>query len=233
MKKRYNATPALKCRLSKETNSVKNIVLDGVKALRIDEITTTFEVERELHPLTNQPFRIFSKRQVDENVKTVMSYDLVEVTPEELAVYRKSGIPSFVLKVEGKLYYTSIPSDLNLVGSSILGEHQCAVVGHECKRLSAASDEHGGCAKVRDCCQRIERYPWITKGYETFNTSNNCFLVVQCEHYEKCPPRPKLSATQVQKAKLGLAQLLWDVESREEVKKRLEKNGIKSTGAPR
>ena len=212
------------------TSVVKNIVLEGVKTLKADKITTTFEVKRELHPKTNQPFKVVAKNQVAEVVEH-MSFDLVEVTLEELAVYRKSGISSFVLKVDGKLYYASIPDNISFVSSTILGAHRCAVAGHECNRLSAASDKQGGCAKVRDRSQRIERYPWIKTGYETFNTKHDSFVVVNCLHYKPCPPRKKLSADDINRTKLGLAQFVWDdVESRAEVKKRVEanhqKNGI-------
>lgn len=229
MKKTIATTPNYQ--ITKETASVvKNIVLEGVKTLKAKKITTTFEVKRELHPKTNKPSRLVAKKQVNM-VAEAMSFDLVEVTPEELAVYRKSGISSFVLKVDGKLYYSSIPDNISFVSSTILGAHQCAVIGHECNRLSAASDEQGGCAKVRDRSQRIERYPWVTTGYETFNTKHDSFVVVNCLHYEKCPPRKKLSADDVNRAKLGLAQFVWDdVESRAEVKRRVEanhrKNGI-------
>ena len=207
--------------VTKETASVvKNIVLEGVKTLKAEKITTTFEVKRELHPKTNQPFKVVAKNQVDEVVEP-MSFDLVEVTPEELAVYRRSGISSFVLKVDGKLYYASIPDNISFVFSDILGAHRCSA----CNRLSAASYEQGGCAKVRDRSQCIERYPWITTGYETFNTKHDSFVVGNCLHYEPYPSRKKLSAAELNRAKLGLAQFVWDdVTSREEVKKRMKDN---------
>lgn len=207
--------------VTKETASVvKNIVLEGVKTLKAEKITTTFEVKRELHPKTNQPFKVVAKNQVDEVVEP-MSFDLVEVTPEELAVYRRSGISSFVLKVDGKLYYASIPDNISFVFSDILGAHRCSA----CNRLSAASDEQGGCAKVRDRSQCIERYPWITTSYETFNTKHDSFVVGNCLHYEPYPSRKKLSAAELNRAKLGLAQFVWDdVTSREEVKKRMKAN---------
>ena len=221
----------LNYQVTKEISSIaKNIVLEGVKTLKVENITTTFEVKRELHPETNQPFKVIYKNKIDEVVEP-MSFDLVEVTPEELAVYRKSGISSFVLKVDGKLYYSRIPDNISFISSTILGAHRCAVVGHECNRLSAASDEQGGCAKVRDHSKRIEKYPWITTGYQTFNTKYDSFIVVNCLHYEKCPPHKKLSAADSNRAKLGLAQFVWDdVTSREEVKKRVEAN-YKKNGA--
>lgn len=114
-----------------------------------------------------------------------MCFPLIEVTPEMLADYRKKGISSFVLKVEGKLFYSAIPNNISFVSSTILGSHKCAIAGHECHRLSTASDEEGGCEKVRNCSNYIERYPWITTGYETFNTKHDSFVVVNCLHYMK------------------------------------------------
>ena len=217
MKNTVAATPNYRV----TTNVVKNIVLEGVKTLRVEKITTTFKVEYELHPKTNQPFKVVSKDQVDKVVEPMFSFELVEVTPEKLAVYRRSNISSFVLKVDGKLYYTRIPDNISFVSSNILGAHQCGV----CNRLSAASDKKGGCAKVRARSQGIERYPWITTGYETFNTKHDSFVVATCLHYEQYPPRKKIPISASNSAKLSLAQLVWDdVTSREEVAKRVEAN---------
>lgn len=203
---------------------VKNIALEGVKTLKAERVTTTFKVTRELHSKTNQPIKVVDKVQLNQAVKP-MSYNLIEVTPEELNEYRNRGISSFVLKVDGKLYYTRIPDNINFVSSTILGTHRCAVAGHECNRLSAASDAQGGCAKVRDRSQHIERYSWITTGYETFNTLHDSFVVVNCSHYEPCIPNPKVPCKERQKAKLGLAQHLWeDVTDYEQVKKRVKQN---------
>lgn len=206
------------------TTVVKNIVLEGVNVLKAEKITTTVEVKRELDPKTNKPLKIISKKKVEEVVEPI-SFNLVELKPEELAEYRKSGISSFVLKVDGKLYYASIPDNINFIYSTILGAHRCAIVGHECNRLSAASDEEGGCAKVRDHSPCIERYSWITTGYETFNTKHDSFVVVKCLHYEKCPPRKKISVIEANNARLCLAQSIWDdVRTIEEVRARKKKN---------
>lgn len=141
-----------------------------------------FQVIRNFVP-DKPPFKIIALNKLDEIIES-LSIDLTEVSLEELATYRKSKIPSFVLKIDGKLYYSSIPEDLNLYPYNIMGKHQCAIVAHECRRLSAASDENGGCEKVRNFSQKIEKYPWITIGYETFNTEHNSFVVLNCLHYE-------------------------------------------------
>lgn len=214
-----------KFKTTKEVSEVtKNIVLEGVETLRAEKFTTTFEVVRELHPKPNQPFRVVSKKQIDEKVEP-LCFPLIEVTPEMLADYRKKGISSFVLKVEGKLFYSAIPNNISFVSSTILGSHKCAVAGHECHRLSAASDEEGGCEKVRNCSNYIERYPWITTGYETFNTKHDSFVVVNCLHYEKCPPRKYRRTAEINAVRLSLAQFVWDdVKTLAEVRARKRKN---------
>ena len=214
-----------KFKTTKERSTVtKNIVLEGVKTLRAEKVTTVFEVVKELHPKTNHPYNLVSKKKIDEKVEPLV-FPLTEVTPKSLAAYRKKGIPSFVLKVDGKLYYTEIPDNISFVSSTILGAHQCAVAGHECHRLSAATDENGGCQKVRDRSKIIERYPWITSGYETFNTKHDSFVVANCLHYKKCPPRRDRTAAEINNAKLSLAQFVWDdVTTLAEVRARRAKN---------
>ncbi len=196
-------------RVTQKTVTVlKNVVLDGVKTLKAEKVTTTFEIKREIHPRTKQPFRVVSKNQLSESVET-LTFDLVEVTPKELAIYRKKGIPSFVLKVDANLYYGIIPAGLSFVGCDILGPHRCAAIGQECNRLSPASDEEGGCAKVRNHAKYIERYPWITSGYETFNTKHDFFVVAKCLHYEKCPPHKNFFDAEINDAELELARFVW------------------------
>lgn len=164
-----------------KTTVTTKTVLEGVETLRADILITTFEV------ITNRALKVVSKRQIDAKVEH-LSFPLIEVEPETLTDYRRKRVPSFVLKVNGKFFYSKIQSDINLVSSTILGAHRCASIDSVCNRLSAATDEEGGCEKVRDSSNHIERYPWITMGYETFNTKYDTFLVVQCLHCENCQP---------------------------------------------
>lgn len=128
-------------------------------------------------------------------------------------------------KAEKKFYYTRIPKDISFLSSNILGTHQCTIAGSDCRHLYAASDEHGGCAKVRNHSKCIERYPWFTMGYESFNTNYDSFVVVNCLHYEQCPPGKKFSTNEIKGATLRLAQFLWeDVKNLEKVKARIAKN---------
>lgn len=158
-----------------------------VKKLRIILVSTLYDARVERFVETNR-INVLSQNPIMQREKDVHIFELSEITSDELIEHRKSGKPSFVYKVDNKYYYCEIPYNLNLVGTTFLGQHLCGCVGHECNRLSAASDEEGGCAKVRGRSRGIERYPWITKGYETFNTGYGAFVVLECEHYEKMKP---------------------------------------------
>lgn len=161
-----------------------------------------------------------------------IAFALTEVTLEQLRAYRRKKIPSFILKRHGKIYFAQIPKDLNLRSANILGDHQCAMGEDICYRLSAASDEEGGCAKVRDCYpdRCIENYPWIGVGYQISNSvpGHNVFVVTQCDHFLEFPKR-KTSVEEFNKRIVVLAQNLWpDVETRGDVIKRIKSNEQKS-----
>ncbi len=211
--------------VTRETEDVfRNIRLDGVKTLNVDRVSITWDVKYLLDH-KGKPVKIVEKYQSDTQVKK-MSFELVEVSPDELRTKRKR-FPSFVLKVDGKFFYASVPVDLNITPNNILGPHKCALTGCECRRLSAASDSDGGCEKVRDDfnSERIEKYPWITTGYQTLGTRHDCFVVIDCEHYKSCPPRK--TARVGNAAKVAHAQVVWeDVSSLEKWNQYIRKNQL-------
>ena len=145
----------------------------------------------------------------EELIIGTKAFNLVEVTPEELAVFRKSGIQSFVLKSNGNLYWTEIPN-ISFLSAKILGNHMCAVPSKECNRLSPAKDEDGGCAKVRNFSRNIENYDFITDGFETFNVSPEVFHVARCLYYEKCPKIPLPPTPKINAMKASLEELYYD-----------------------
>lgn len=207
------------------TSFIRNPVLLGTTALMAIKYTIINRVVKELHPRTKKPWKTISSSQIKEMVET-LNFPLRKVSPEEVSEFREKGIPSFVMKVCGEFYYAKIPNNITFMSSSILGTHVCAEVHKECRRLSAASDEDGGCKKVRDSLKRIEDYPWITKGYQTFNTKCNSFRVVACEHYEKCAPQASIPQTERTHRKLAIAQYVWpDIKNLCEARARIEKNG--------
>lgn len=140
------------------------------------------------------------------------SYPLTEISLNELKRFRKEKVPSFVLKVDDKFWHARIPKYVSFGYSNILGNHLCCTNGHTlCKRLSSASDERGGCAKVRAHSKGIEDFPWIKSGYETFGMipNNNVFVVVACEHYEETEDKPRIRNA---KEKISILEDLnsWD-----------------------
>lgn len=200
---------------------IKDITLEGITALRAIKSTTTFEVVRESYPGFK---KIVSKTLIEEK-EEVLHFPLIEVTQQMLTYYRSENISSFVLKIDGKFYYTSIPNNLNFVDSKSLGKHKCSSSGYLCNRLSAASDKEGGCQKVRNKSKYIEKYPWIKIGYETFGTKHDVFVVVKCEHYENCPPSKSYTPTELNSLRLGLAHFVWDdVITIDDVRRRRRKN---------
>lgn len=179
-----------------------NVSLDETSFLNVDIMKETYDPKK-------MPTRKMAKKERVETKK----FRLKKVTQKELIQYRKAGVPSFVMKLEGTLYHTEIPDDLNLMTANILGKHLCAMQNAECGRLSAARDEDGGCKKVRDKSIGIERYPWILTGFETFNTRRDVFVVAKCLHYEKYKPQNKYTPEQIKKAKISIAQYVLDDEN--------------------
>ena len=193
-----------------------NVRLDGTKTLNVDIVKESYN-----------PKTMTRNSAKKESVET-KKFTLKEVTKKELIQYRKRGVSSFVMKLEGTLYHTEIPDDLNLMTANILGKHLCAMQNAECARLSAAKDEDGGCKKVRDKSIGIERYPWILTGFETFNTKRDVFVVAKCLHYEKYKPQNKYTQDEIKKAKISIAQYVLDDENITSLAQvKMRKRGVK------
>lgn len=110
---------------------------------------------------------------------------LKKVTKDMLSKIRDEETLSFVLKQGKKLYWCKIPKNTNLVGSTMLGQHQCASTFCTCEKMSAASEEEGGCKKVRKFGKGIEDFEFIEIGYETFNTNCDACVVGECNNYKE------------------------------------------------
>ena len=156
-------------------------------------IKTTFD--RENMSLTrklviSESPRNGSGKPVVKSEEVFLSYKLREVTLMELKELRKSGIPGMVYKLGTRLWYTPISKgDRFFETDDFIGKHLCSFGGSVCTHLSAARDEDGGCEKVRKRSSRIERFPFVSEGYETFNTTFCCFVVLKCKNFEPCQPR--------------------------------------------
>ncbi|MBO4293666.1 MAG: hypothetical protein J5881_04710 [Clostridia bacterium] len=133
--------------------------------------------------------------------RKVISFKLEEISVAKLRELRRiKDVPMFFLKNEDKYFYACIPQEfqrmLNFDEADIIGDHKCSPNGSIicCKYLSAAPDELGGCAKVRDCKRKkMENYPFITTCYQVVNTMNDVFCVCACTRAKYNDPRPKLS----------------------------------------
>ena len=196
--------------------------IGDVISLLMDKVSSIYQL---VYTGSGKKRKLLSKKQISSETETLV-FQLNEVNESEISKFREMGIPSIVLKLNGTLYHSEIPENVPLLSVDLFGTpHMCALPDHVCSRLSAASDENGGCEKVRNKSRWIEKYPWIISGYETFNTKNDVFFVVKCSHYEKCPPKKKMSPEKLREAKLALAQFMWeDVSSLGEVERRKEEN---------
>ena len=206
------------------TIAFKNVQLDGA-TLTVEKHSTTYEIEWEVSEKTKRQI-LSSKTQVGVTKVEKLTFDLVEVTPLELRKFWRNKTPSFVLKEDGRYYHTQIPKDISFISAGICGAHLCARVGAECTRLSAAPDELGGCEKVRNRSCHIERYPWITYGFETFSTRDDVFCVAKCQHYKEREKKwNKVDLNDLYSKRLSLAQYLWDdVKSLSQVAERTKAN---------
>lgn len=174
-------------------------------------------------------------------------YPLREISVEEIIELRKTTIPSFVLKKNGHFYYTRIHKNMKFTNNMVLGAHLCG----GCQHCSAAPDEKGGCPKVRNldfsafrvskknfdaavmASKRIEKYDFILEGFESFNTSQESFVVTRCTNFESDEVRPPLSLDETNRRKLAVAQFVWpDVMTIGQMKRRYSQNKSKevSTG---
>lgn len=170
----------------KKKTTISSIYLDGTSSLVVEkkiisEDSDTFECKTDTYPLT-------------------------PVNVEEISKLRASGNPGFVLKNEGSYFYTEIPRTLSLVSNDILGNHKCPYCKHffsstaPCpkltdpslswftRRLPASEEEIPKfIERAVEQSSRIEKFPFIIKGYETFNCPAEAFVVIICSRYDSFP----------------------------------------------
>ncbi|MBQ9315125.1 MAG: hypothetical protein IJ220_09085 [Clostridia bacterium] len=132
--------------------------------------------------------------------KELESFALHKTEISEILSHRLNAVPTFVLKVEDCLYLADISYRIHLTKNlnAIEKEHLC----NNCKACHPYPEQFGGCSKVRDCSidayeqignsfedavdlsKRIEKYPFITYGYETFGVKVEVLCVSQCINYK-------------------------------------------------
>lgn len=169
----------------------------AVKEKKEDKIEQKQRVILENNILKIQKVMILNEK---ERVLSEECFPLSEVTEKEIYMLRIGETPGFILKKEGRYFYSTIPKNLKFFGQRILGQHCCSDYGSDCKYLYASKN---GCPKVRDLSQeyyvrlgykkqvavglakRIEKYDFITLGYETVNTNEDFFVVAECKKSER------------------------------------------------
>jgi len=155
--------------------------LDSPDVIIKEKTTTEIEITKITTYNQKQKKNVEVKEKIiGEPKKEVLKIPIRRVLAPEIAALRVSGKPGFLLKKGDDLFYAEIKKhgDIECLFDM---PHKCA---DHCKHLSAASDENGGCAKIRNKDTYIERYPWIRLGYETFNTKDDVFVIAICNHHE-------------------------------------------------
>ena len=178
----YHFEPRKETRFVTETKKFVNF--NERDSLILKESTITYKRVVNLHPSTGGFISEESKDVIQKDEKILKKFPLKVVSVDDIVKLRSSGKPGFLLKENEIYYYAKIDPIIRIISHEIMTPHLCGKKGHECRRLAALSDAKGGCAKVRDKYKYIENYSFITKGFETFNTDYDSFVVFECSHYK-------------------------------------------------
>ncbi len=161
-------------------------------------------------------------RQIKDD-KEIIDFPLRKVEKKEILQLRYSGRPGFILKLGDDLYYGDITADVRIYNNlENFEKHMCAT----CNRCRAASDNMGGCQKVRDILpddsamskkkkiaedKRIEKYDFVKIGYETFNCKAEVLGIVKCTHYKKIRPRQAMDFQTLNELRGSLEELYVEI----------------------
>ena len=190
-----------------ETREIVLYSLVEKNALVKTYVTEVHEVYRLYSYTTHRFGKYLDDNLLPRQEEVLKSFPLREISLEELEQLRNQKIPGFVLKEYDKYYFAHIPENEKILCIQNFCSHQCA----NCNRMSAESDECGGCQKVRTGARYIENFEWIDIGYETFNTRLNVFFVSQCSHHCNIPKRKFVSKRQRQKILQDFEELALEV----------------------
>lgn len=199
-------------------------------SLVIYKIQTLWSYIYQLHHKTLNPIKNIERKELNKKVTPVRRCSLTEVSAVDVSRYRKAGIPSFVLKEDGKLYWCRIPKKLSFLTADIFPTcHLCGgSEGNVCKRLISLPNSQGGCEKVFRGSKGIERFDFIQKGYETFNTYQPAFYVADCLNF-LFEGRREIKMGNVIEARLDLARNYLDEDNiwrKEEVSRICRARGL-------
>ena len=156
-------------------------------------------------------------KRLETNESTIKP--LHQISADHLGLLRDSIEVGFLLKRNSKYFYADI-SEYKRFRVLLDGTapHMC----YRCNFLSAKSDVEGGCAKVRAFSRCIEKFPFITYGYETWGTSGDVFIVLACKNWKPSTYVPTQVLTEHKR--VLLAQFLWEhVESDLEIRQMVKR----------
>ena len=149
-----------------------------------DKLITKYYITQQLIQLPNGKYawEEIETRMISQKTEN-FNFQLSPSTPEEIRKIKAQKVPILIVKNYDQLYYSILGKKfINLS----LGKHCCVEGSHTCSRLLALPDERGGCAKVRDVGSEkdITKYPFIVKGFQTCNCSDdsNRFIVLECNN---------------------------------------------------
>lgn len=144
---------------------------------------------------------------------------LKKSSEEEIINLRMTCQPGFVLRdTNGKLYCAPIPSCHLVPKESFWETHMCRNCAKGCicdkihdNSLEANINDGHKLGTAVELSKRLEKYPFITIGYQIFNAStNDDFTVCDCKNFTTYRPRKNLTLEEIRKAKQTLYDFLYD-----------------------
>jgi hypothetical protein len=137
------------------------------------------------------------KIEISENVEDFSFCPISRVTEKEALNLRRHEKLGFILKMGDKIYYAKLPPEAKFLFQRIFTKHLCSTCAHCFARPSS----EGGCEKIMDPdfywygdhigtimeniigSKRIEKYPFIQRGFQTFNIDEQDFIIAACKNY--------------------------------------------------
>lgn len=180
---------------------------------------TYFIRELNLHYI-NQTFIFNEENRIITEICEYSIFQLDPISKAEIIEKRISRIPAFILKLDADtFYYTEIPKETRFnTSESKKDTHLCQTCKKflKCRKVLDGSVVENRARTNSEISaisnsSRIEKFRFITEGFETFNVINTNFKVKECSNYEYKDPfktRRKLSTAKKDIDLVLLAQFL-------------------------
>lgn len=131
---------------------------------------------------------------------------LHEICESDISVLRKGKKPGIIVKMDSIYYYAELCDRCVIIECDAI--HKCAT----CEHITAASDENGGCPKVRALRKHIEEYDRILWGYQVFNVYSPDVAVYVCLNYERFGKKGKTIDKDFARLMDGLKDYYYSVD---------------------